>query len=95
MYPTVLAFPEPHKLIAEAVAVILLVITLVQAVGLALNGLPFLAAEPFCVLADFGYRSAAHNDKVRLLLHVRIRRISEQNIRVHYLFGADFALHPA
>ena len=95
VHAAVLAFPEPHKLVAETVAIVLLIITLVQAVGLALNALPVLAAEPLRVFADFGYRSAAHNDKVRLLLHVRIRRISEQNICVHHLLGTDFSLHTA
>ena len=95
MYPAVLRLPEPHKLVAETVAVILLVITLVQSIGLALNALPVLAAEPLCILADFGNRTAAHNDKVRLLLHVRIRRISEQNVRVHHLLGTDLTLHTA
>ena len=95
MHAAVLGLPEPHKLIAEIIAARLLVIALIQSVGLALNGFPFLAAEPLRVLADFRYRTAAHNDKVRLLLHVRIRRISEQNVRVHHLFGADFTLHTA
>ena len=95
MYPAVLGLPEPHKLISEVVAVGLLIVALVQAVGIALDALPLGTAEPFRVLTDFGYRSAAHNDKIRLLLHIAVRRISEQNVGVHRLFGADFALHPA
>ena len=91
----VLALPEAHKLSAERVVLALPVVTLVQAVRVALDALPVLAAEPFRVASDLGHGSAADNDDVRLLLKGRVRWIAEQDVGVHHLLGADFALHAA